>query len=186
MPQNHIEFASGTSKMGRQIQISGRTGAQLNFRYGYEFYNRHSEHHKRFHARQHRETPLPHEIFALRVLVLEIRLVLLKLRETRELNNEFFRESGAHHRSGQPPWDGFRHCPPLAQQGSKIGITSTSDRINVRARYLATEYAVVFAFPADLRDPRASTHILVLRSPRTLWPHRYPRKQCRHDSGQQS
>src|ERR1700732_775544 len=48
----------------------------------------------------------------------------------------------------------------LAQQGSKIAITSTTDRIHERARELAAEGADVFAFPADLRD-RARTQVLV-------------------------
>src|SRR5258708_6604209 len=48
----------------------------------------------------------------------------------------------------------------LAQQGSKIAITSTTERIQERARELAAEGADVFAFPADLRDP-ARTQMLV-------------------------
>jgi len=48
----------------------------------------------------------------------------------------------------------------LAQQGSKVAITSTTERIQERARELAAEGADVFAFPADLRDA-ARTHVLV-------------------------
>src|SRR5580704_18050138 len=55
---------------------------------------------------------------------------------------------------------GFATARLLAQQGSKIAITSTTDRIKERARELATENADVFALPADLRD-HAGTHTLV-------------------------
>jgi 3-oxoacyl-[acyl-carrier protein] reductase len=55
---------------------------------------------------------------------------------------------------------GFATARLLAQQGSKIAITSTTDRIKERARELAAENADVFAIPADLRDP-ASTHMMV-------------------------
>jgi 3-oxoacyl-[acyl-carrier protein] reductase len=55
---------------------------------------------------------------------------------------------------------GFATARLLAQQGSKIAITSTTDRIKERARELAAQNADVFAFPADLRD-HASTHMLV-------------------------
>src|SRR5712672_1868366 len=48
----------------------------------------------------------------------------------------------------------------LAQQGSKVAITSTTERIQERARELAAEGADVFAFPADLCD-LAYTHVLV-------------------------
>jgi 3-oxoacyl-[acyl-carrier protein] reductase len=48
----------------------------------------------------------------------------------------------------------------LAQQGSKIAITSTTERIQERARELAAEGADVFALPADLRD-HARAHVLV-------------------------
>jgi len=48
----------------------------------------------------------------------------------------------------------------LAQQGSRIAITSTTERIQERARELAAEGADVFAFPADLRD-LARTQVLV-------------------------
>jgi 3-oxoacyl-[acyl-carrier protein] reductase len=48
----------------------------------------------------------------------------------------------------------------MAQQGSQIAITSTTDRIKERARELAAENADVFAFPADLRN-HASAHMLV-------------------------
>jgi 3-oxoacyl-[acyl-carrier protein] reductase len=55
---------------------------------------------------------------------------------------------------------GFETARLLAQQGSKIAITSTTERIEARARELATEGADVFAFPADLLD-HARTHMLV-------------------------
>jgi 3-oxoacyl-[acyl-carrier protein] reductase len=62
--------------------------------------------------------------------------------------------------AGSPLGIGFATARLLAQQGSKIAITSTTDRINERARELAAENADVFAFPADLRD-HANTHMLV-------------------------
>jgi len=55
---------------------------------------------------------------------------------------------------------GFATARLLAQQESKIAITSTTERIQERARELAAEGADVFAFPADLRD-RTRTHALV-------------------------
>ena len=55
---------------------------------------------------------------------------------------------------------GFATARLLAQQESKIAITSTTERIQERARELAAEGADVFAFPADLRD-RTGTHALV-------------------------
>src|SRR6202011_2915433 len=55
---------------------------------------------------------------------------------------------------------GFATARLLAQQGAKIAITSTTDRIIERARELAMENADVFPLPADLRD-HASTQILV-------------------------
>jgi 3-oxoacyl-[acyl-carrier protein] reductase len=55
---------------------------------------------------------------------------------------------------------GFATARLLAQQGSRIAITSTTDRIQERERELATEDADVFALPADLRD-HASTQMLV-------------------------
>src|ERR1700688_2999890 len=55
---------------------------------------------------------------------------------------------------------GFATARLLAQYGAKIAITSTTDRINERARELAADKADVFAMPADLRD-RASTEMLV-------------------------
>ena len=48
----------------------------------------------------------------------------------------------------------------MAQQGAKIAITSTTDRIKDRAHELATGDADVFALPADLRD-RESAQMLV-------------------------
>jgi len=55
---------------------------------------------------------------------------------------------------------GFATARLLAQQGSKVAITSTTERIQERARELAAERADVFAFRADLRD-HARTHVLV-------------------------
>ena len=55
---------------------------------------------------------------------------------------------------------GFATARLLAQQGSKVAITSTTERIKERARELASEGADVFAFPADLRDA-ARTQSLV-------------------------
>src|ERR1700676_4043652 len=55
---------------------------------------------------------------------------------------------------------GFATARLLAQQGAKIAITSTTDRIKERARDLATENADVFALLADLRG-HASTYKLV-------------------------
>jgi 3-oxoacyl-[acyl-carrier protein] reductase len=62
--------------------------------------------------------------------------------------------------AGSPLGIGFATARALAQRGAKIAITSTTDRINERARELATESADVFALPADLRD-HATTHMLV-------------------------
>jgi len=55
---------------------------------------------------------------------------------------------------------GFATARLLAQQGAKIAISSTTERITERAGELAAENADVFAFPADLRH-HASTHTLV-------------------------
>jgi len=62
--------------------------------------------------------------------------------------------------AGSPLGIGFAAARLLAQQGSKIAITSTTDRIKERARELAAENVDVLAFPADLRD-HASSHMLV-------------------------
>jgi 3-oxoacyl-[acyl-carrier protein] reductase len=62
--------------------------------------------------------------------------------------------------AGSPQGIGFATARLLAQQGSKIAITSTTERIEARARELAAEGAEVFAFPADLRD-HARTQALV-------------------------
>jgi 3-oxoacyl-[acyl-carrier protein] reductase len=62
--------------------------------------------------------------------------------------------------AGSPQGIGFATARLLAQQGSKIAITSTTERIQERARELAAEGADVFAFPADLLD-HARTHTLV-------------------------
>jgi len=61
---------------------------------------------------------------------------------------------------GSPQGIGFATARLLAKQGSKIAITSTTERIEERARELAATGADVFAFPADLRD-HARTHALV-------------------------
>ncbi len=55
---------------------------------------------------------------------------------------------------------GFATARLLGQQGSKVAITSTTERIQERARELAAEGIDVFAFPADLRD-HARTQELV-------------------------
>src|SRR5258708_36479761 len=55
---------------------------------------------------------------------------------------------------------GFATAWLLAQQGSKVAITSTTERIQERARELAAKGADVFAFPADLCDA-ARTQLLV-------------------------
>src|SRR5437660_6871807 len=62
--------------------------------------------------------------------------------------------------AGSPQGIGFATARLLAEQGSKIAITSTTERIEERSRELAAEGADVFAFPADLRD-HARTHVLV-------------------------
>jgi 3-oxoacyl-[acyl-carrier protein] reductase len=62
--------------------------------------------------------------------------------------------------AGSPQGIGFATARLLGQQGSKIAITSTTERIEGRARELAAEGADVFAFSADLRD-HARTHVLV-------------------------
>ena len=61
---------------------------------------------------------------------------------------------------GSPQGIGFATARLLAKQGSKIAITSTTERIEERARELAAAGADVFAFPADLRD-HVRTHALV-------------------------
>jgi 3-oxoacyl-[acyl-carrier protein] reductase len=62
--------------------------------------------------------------------------------------------------AGSPQGIGFATARLLAQQGSIIAITSTTERIEERARELAAEGADVFASPADLRD-HARTQVLV-------------------------
>ena len=62
--------------------------------------------------------------------------------------------------AGSPQGIGFATARLLAQQGSKIAITSTTERIEERARELAADGADVFALSADLRD-HARTHALV-------------------------
>ncbi len=62
--------------------------------------------------------------------------------------------------AGSPQGIGFATARMLAEQGAKIAITSTTERIQERARELAAEGAEVFALPADLLD-HARTHVLV-------------------------
>jgi 3-oxoacyl-[acyl-carrier protein] reductase len=62
--------------------------------------------------------------------------------------------------AGSPQGIGFATARLLAQQGAKIAITSTTERIEERARQLAAEGADVFAVSADLRD-HERTHTLV-------------------------
>jgi len=62
--------------------------------------------------------------------------------------------------AGSPLGIGFATARVLAQQGAKIAITSTTDRIEERARELAAENADVLALPADLCD-HGSTQRLV-------------------------
>src|ERR1700730_30006 len=62
--------------------------------------------------------------------------------------------------AGSPLGIGFATARLLSQNGARIAITSTTDRIKERAHDLATENADVFALPADLRD-HASTYMLV-------------------------
>jgi 3-oxoacyl-[acyl-carrier protein] reductase len=62
--------------------------------------------------------------------------------------------------AGSPQGIGFATARLLAQQGSKIAITSTTERIEERASELAAEGAAVFALHADLRD-LARTQVLV-------------------------
>jgi NAD(P)-dependent dehydrogenase (short-subunit alcohol dehydrogenase family) len=87
--------------------------------------------------------------------------------------------------AGSPQGIGFATARFLAQQGLRIVITSTTERIEERARELVAEGADVFALPADLRD-HARTQVLIhevlarhgrldilvnlLRPPRYLWP----------------
>jgi 3-oxoacyl-[acyl-carrier protein] reductase len=62
--------------------------------------------------------------------------------------------------AGSPLGIGFATARLLAQQGSKIAITSTTERIQDRARELAAEGADVLALSADLRG-QVRTHVLV-------------------------
>src|SRR5207245_10523890 len=62
--------------------------------------------------------------------------------------------------AGSPQGIGFATARLLAQQGSKIAITSTTERIEERARELAADGADVFALSADLRN-HARTYALV-------------------------
>jgi 3-oxoacyl-[acyl-carrier protein] reductase len=62
--------------------------------------------------------------------------------------------------AGSPQGIGFATARLLAQQGAKIAITSTTERIEERARELTADGADVFAFPADLRD-HTRTQVLV-------------------------
>jgi 3-oxoacyl-[acyl-carrier protein] reductase len=54
--------------------------------------------------------------------------------------------------AGSPEGIGFATARLLAQQGAKIAITSTTERISDRARELSTQHADVLSFSADLRD----------------------------------
>lgn len=54
--------------------------------------------------------------------------------------------------AGSPQGIGFAIAQLLAQQGAKIAITSTTQRIDDRAHELAEQSADVFAFAADLCD----------------------------------
>ena len=54
--------------------------------------------------------------------------------------------------AGSPQGIGFAAARLLAQQGAKVAITSTTERIEARARELAADGADVFALTADLRD----------------------------------
>lgn len=54
--------------------------------------------------------------------------------------------------AGSPQGIGFATARLLAQRGSRVAITSTTERIQERARELAAEGADVFALAADLRD----------------------------------
>lgn len=67
--------------------------------------------------------------------------------------------------AGSPQGIGFATARLLAQQGSTIAITSTTERIEARARELAAEGAEVFALPADLRITPALTSWCV-----RFWP----------------
>jgi 3-oxoacyl-[acyl-carrier protein] reductase len=62
--------------------------------------------------------------------------------------------------AGSPQGIGFATARLLAQEGSKIAITSTTERIGTRARELTAEGAEVLGLPADLRD-HARTQELV-------------------------
>src|SRR3984893_4848297 len=54
--------------------------------------------------------------------------------------------------AGSPQGIGFATARLLAQQGAKIAITSTTQRIDDRARELAGQGQTVFSFAADLCD----------------------------------
>ena len=54
--------------------------------------------------------------------------------------------------AGSPRGIGFATARLLVQQGSKVAITSTTERIEERGRELAGEGADVLAFSTDLRD----------------------------------
>src|SRR5215472_3169037 len=62
--------------------------------------------------------------------------------------------------AGSPQGIGFATARLLAQQGAKIAITSTTQRINDRAHELASQCGDVFACTADLRD-HDRTHALI-------------------------
>lgn len=54
--------------------------------------------------------------------------------------------------AGSPQGIGFATARLLASQGAKLAITSTTERIESRARELSAEGVDVFGVPADLRD----------------------------------
>jgi 3-oxoacyl-[acyl-carrier protein] reductase len=62
--------------------------------------------------------------------------------------------------AGSPQGIGFATARLLAQNGAKIAITSTTDRIKERARALATENTDVFALAADLRDHPSTQRLI--------------------------
>src|ERR1700729_4179813 len=62
--------------------------------------------------------------------------------------------------AGSPLGIGFATARLLAQQGAKIAITSTTDRIRERASELNAEQADVFALHADLRDHLAALNLV--------------------------
>jgi 3-oxoacyl-[acyl-carrier protein] reductase len=62
--------------------------------------------------------------------------------------------------AGSPLGIGFATARLLAQQRAKIAITSTTNRIQERARELSMENADVLALPADLRDHASADNVV--------------------------